>query len=83
MRPALPAIALGLTATAGAAQVLPAAATFKDLVISTAANGDALVKFAGNTIDIAGVSAASLRPADFLFNQNNPALASLCPPDLR
>jgi hypothetical protein len=53
---------------------LPAAATFKDLVITSASNGDAIVKLGGNTIELAGISSASLRPGDFAFNQDDPAV---------
>ena len=56
---------------------LPAAETFRDLVITRAANGDALVHIAGNTIDIAGVAAGNLHAADFAFNLDNPALLAL------
>jgi peroxidase len=43
-------------------------ASFNDLVITTAPNGDAVIHLAGNAIDLVGVAAQSMRPHDFSFN---------------
>jgi hypothetical protein len=48
--------------------------SYRDVSLTKAFNGDTLVQVAGNTLDLVGVSRASLSASNFLFNQSNPAL---------
>lgn len=41
--------------------------SMRDITITTQADGDALVSWAGGSIELSGVSAASLSAADFMF----------------
>jgi len=41
--------------------------SFRDITITSQADGDALISWAGGSIELVGVSAASLTAADFLF----------------
>jgi peroxidase len=51
-------------------------ADFKDVAITAASDGSAIVQFDGNTVRLAGVLPGQLGADQFLFNQNNPALQS-------
>jgi hypothetical protein len=54
---------------------LSQAASFCDLVIHGNSAG-ATVQFAGNSLTLTGVHAGSLSAQNFLFNEDNPALAA-------
>lgn len=53
---------------------LDVAATFRDVLITRAADGSALVHLGGNTIDLAGIAPGALSAGNFVFNTDNPAL---------
>jgi peroxidase len=55
---------------------LSRAASFHDLIIHGNSAGGSVVQFAGNSVTLTGVHSASLSPQNFLFNQDNPALAA-------
>jgi hypothetical protein len=51
-------------------------ASFHDLIIRGNSAGGSVVQFAGNSMTLTGVNPGSLSAQDFLFNQDNPALAA-------
>jgi peroxidase len=55
---------------------LSRAASFHDLIIHGNSAGGSIVQFAGNSVTLTGVHSASLSAQNFLFNQDNPALAA-------
>jgi peroxidase len=55
---------------------LSQAASFHDLVIHGNSAGGSVVQLAGNSVTLTGVHPASLSGQNFLFNQDNPALAA-------
>ena len=55
---------------------LSRAASFRDLIIHGDSAGGSVVQFAGNSMTLTGVNPASLSAQNFLFNQDNPALAA-------
>jgi peroxidase len=55
---------------------LSRAASFHDLIIHGNFTGGSIVQFAGNSATLTGVHSASLSAQNFLFNQDNPALAA-------
>jgi len=55
---------------------LSQAASFHDLIIHGNSAGAAVVQFAGNSMTLTGVNRASLSAQNFVFNQDNPALAA-------
>jgi hypothetical protein len=55
---------------------LSRAASFHDLIIHGNSAGGSVVQFAGNSMTLTGVNPASLSAQNFLFNQDNPALAA-------
>jgi hypothetical protein len=55
---------------------LSKAASFHDLIIHGNSAGGTVVQFAGDSLTLTGVHSASLSAQNFLFNQDNPALAA-------
>jgi peroxidase len=55
------------------------AASFRDLTIHGNSAGGAVVAFGGNSVTLTGVDPASLSARNFLYNQDDPALAASPP----